>query len=539
METTKPLRYFIYCRKSSEDNRERQMQSIESQEAELKELIKEKNLEVVEIFREEKSAHVPGRKIFNEMLKRIEEGEANGLLTWHENRIARNAFDAGQVITLMDSGKILEVRTLHRIYSYSSPGDKFMLGLEMIVSKKDSDEKSQVVKRGLNTKCNKGWRPGGAPMGYKNTPELAGGSRYIKKDEERFELLKKVWHMFASGEYSVANIQKLMNEEWGFKTRQYKRQGGKLISQSALYKMLNDSFYCGLFEYPRGSGTVYEGTHDKMISREIFDRVQGLLGNKLKPQIKKNLFAYTGMMVCGECGCQITASEKHKYQKNGNAHHYTYYHCTKRKYGIKCSQRGVEIKLLESQISNILKSIAVPAEFHHWAMKWLRRIDKTDSKDLNLIISRQRHEYTECLNTLDGIIDLRAIGKIDDDDFLRRKEVLTEKKKRLEEALRVGGGVSGNWLEKADDVLTFSEKAQEKFATGNLKTKKQILSAMGRNLVLRDKKIKILLDDVLFPVQTLSKKVIKESSRLEPLKNKASKRKTDDFSSVSPSLLRG
>src|SRR3989344_8199702 len=196
INTVTTIKYFMYCRKSSEDNKERQMQSIESQEKELNRVAKEQNLRIVEIFREEKSAHVRGRHIFGEMMDRIEKGEANAILTWHGNRLARNAFDGGWIITAMDEGTVKEVKTVTKTY-YNESDDKFFLQLEFGIAKKDSDDKSKVVKRGLTTKCERGSMPGVAPAGYLNTPELAGGSRYIKKDLERFDLIKKAWELMA------------------------------------------------------------------------------------------------------------------------------------------------------------------------------------------------------------------------------------------------------------------------------------------------------------------------------------------------------
>ena len=537
-KATKQLKYFMYCRKSSEDNKERQMQSIESQEKELLALAKDLNLEIIKTFREEKSAHKRGRPIFGEMMSKIEVGEANAILVWHGNRLSRNAFDGGWIITAIDEGVIKEVKTVAKTY-YNESDDKFFLQLEFGIAKKDSDDKSRVVKRGLVMKCEKGWMPGVAPMGYLNTPELAGGSRYIKKDDERFEMLKKVWHMFASGQYRITQIQDMLNKEWGFKTRQFKRQGGNQMHSSKLYKMFNDPFYYGWFEYPRGSGILHKGAHEPMISKDIFDRVQILLGNKVKAQPKKYMFAYTGMAICGDCGCQITASEKWKRQKNGNVHHYIYYHCTRRKREAQCRQPGIRVEQLEKQVSKILEDIAIPTDFHQWAMKWLSRVNENETRDQNTIWDKQQREYTKCRNALSELIGMRAAKEIDTDEFIHQKEVLTERKVGLEKAMGQTGKRSDDWLKKAEDVLVFAEMAQAKFTTGTLETKRMILGALGRNLVLRERKLTLSLDDILFPVQTMATELNKQPERLEPPKNGVNKRKTDDFSSAFPTLLRG
>ena len=69
------IKYFIYCRKSSEDE-ERQVLSIEAQLTELREFAKQQNLFVVKEFYESKTAKEPGREVFNEMLGEIEKGFA-------------------------------------------------------------------------------------------------------------------------------------------------------------------------------------------------------------------------------------------------------------------------------------------------------------------------------------------------------------------------------------------------------------------------------------------------------------------------------
>ena len=88
---------FVYCRKSSEQE-DRQILSLDSQEKELLKVVNNNNLKVVDIYKESGSAHVIGRKMFNEMLTRIENGEAKGIVVWDESRIARNSLDGGKEI---------------------------------------------------------------------------------------------------------------------------------------------------------------------------------------------------------------------------------------------------------------------------------------------------------------------------------------------------------------------------------------------------------------------------------------------------------
>jgi len=72
-------KFFLYARKST-DVEDKQVRSIEDQIAELRAFAEKENLEIIEELIEKQSAKIPGRPIFNEMIKRIEKGEASGIL---------------------------------------------------------------------------------------------------------------------------------------------------------------------------------------------------------------------------------------------------------------------------------------------------------------------------------------------------------------------------------------------------------------------------------------------------------------------------
>ena len=102
-------KFFIYTRKSTDD-KDRQVRSISDQLAELKSLALKEQLEVVDVFVEKQTAKIPGRPVFNEMITRMEAGEASGILAWHPDRLARNSVDGGKIIYLVDTGIILEMK---------------------------------------------------------------------------------------------------------------------------------------------------------------------------------------------------------------------------------------------------------------------------------------------------------------------------------------------------------------------------------------------------------------------------------------------
>ncbi len=85
-------KYFLYIRKSTDEDH-RQVLSLEAQETELREFAEKERLTIIDTFRESQTAKEPGRPIFNNMLERIGKGEADGILAWHPDQLARNSVD--------------------------------------------------------------------------------------------------------------------------------------------------------------------------------------------------------------------------------------------------------------------------------------------------------------------------------------------------------------------------------------------------------------------------------------------------------------
>ncbi|MBI5413376.1 recombinase family protein [Candidatus Peregrinibacteria bacterium] len=127
------MKYFVYVRKSTDED-DRQVLSIEAQITELKEFAAKEKLDIVAVFEEAKTAKCPGRAIFNEMIQRIENGEAQGIIAWHPDRLARNPIDGGKIIYLIDAGKVRSLK-FPTFWFESTPQGKFMLNIAFGQSK--------------------------------------------------------------------------------------------------------------------------------------------------------------------------------------------------------------------------------------------------------------------------------------------------------------------------------------------------------------------------------------------------------------------
>ena len=120
-------RYIAYCRKSTDESN-RQVLSIDAQINELKEFALRENLHIVEFISESKTVKEPGREKFESVLKKIEDGVADGILSWHPDRLARNSIDGGKIIYLLDTGKLKDLK-FPVFWFDNTPQGKFMLSI--------------------------------------------------------------------------------------------------------------------------------------------------------------------------------------------------------------------------------------------------------------------------------------------------------------------------------------------------------------------------------------------------------------------------
>ena len=106
---------FVYLRRS-QDREDRQQLSIPKQDRQVKQIVTDNKFTPIYLPPEDWSAKSPGRPIFNDMVKRIVNGEARYIAVWHISRLSRNPIDGGQIIYLLDTGKLLAIYTPTRVY---------------------------------------------------------------------------------------------------------------------------------------------------------------------------------------------------------------------------------------------------------------------------------------------------------------------------------------------------------------------------------------------------------------------------------------
>jgi DNA invertase Pin-like site-specific DNA recombinase len=344
------VKYCLYARKSSESE-ERQVLSIDSQIKEMLLLAERENLEIVTMKRESHSAKETGqRPVFNEIIEELRAGKFNGILTWAPDRISRNAGDLGKIVDLMDAGKLHEIRTFGQRFT-NSPSEKFLLMILGSQAKLENDNRGVNVKRGLRSRAEMGLWAGPAPLGYLNQ-NLIDKKCQVIIDPYRAPIIKKIFERTAYEKLSGRKIYNWLKFELNFYTR-----GNKSLTLSAIYKILDNHFYYGVFERPRGSGNWYQGKHEPLISQELFDKARAQLKRDQIVRETKE-FAFTKLFTCGYCGSGISAEEKWKELKGGGANRYIYYSCSRAK-DRNCKNMYIREEDLITELLKILDKVNI------------------------------------------------------------------------------------------------------------------------------------------------------------------------------------
>jgi site-specific DNA recombinase len=456
------MKYFLYARKST-DEEERQVLSIEAQLAELKELAAKEKLEIADSLCESKTAKEPGRKIFGEMLSRIEKGEADGILAWHPDRLVRNSVDGGKIIYMVDIGQIKTLK-FPTFWFENTPQGKFMLNIAFGQSKYYVDNLSENVKRGFRQKLRRGEYPNKAPIGYLNDRS----TKTVLVDPLRAKLIVKMFEMYSSGDFSL----KFLKDKFCDIGLTSKR--GKNLTISMISNILSNPFYCGVFKF---NGEIYQGKYEPIISKKLFDEVQAVMKDRGRPLGQdKHDYAFTGLMKC-ICGACITAER----QKG-----HVYYRCTK-KMGI-CDEKYIREENLLEQFHGLFQKASLPDDWIDSMLAKLDEEEKSAIKSSSGLIDEVKTQITATESKLDKLLDDRLEGLLDKDDYLRKKEQLINQKIDLEDKIQSIRQTGNNWLEPMREFL-FANKQTKKVANdGDLLEIRAFIKKIGSNFILQGKK---------------------------------------------------
>ena len=482
-------KYILYARKST-DVEDKQVLSIEAQLVELRAYARNENLHIIDELVEKKSAKTPGRPIFAEVLKRIERGEANGIIALHPDRLARNSIDGGQIVYLLDQTHLTNLKFPTFWFENTSQG-KFMLSIAFGQSKYYVDNLSENTKRGLRQKVRRGEMPGRAPLGYINDVR----TKTVIVDKRQAPPVVEAFELYARGDQRLQDIADF------FAGKGIKTKGNKPLKKDQIATMLTNPFYYGHFRY---AGEVFEGKHTPIVPKNLFDTVQAVFEKRRHKRTTKTNEPkpLCGLLRCASCNMMITGESQTKRQKNGNIHHYIYYHCTKkRKNTPRCPEPHIREELLDAQLTEVLQEYAMPKL---WAdkLRELMEADQANEQSRNQAQTNYlQASIAQLTAKLQRLLDSYLDQDIDRDMYTDKKADIMSQKKSFEEKLSKLTLGQNLWLEPMRKWIETAVSICKIANSNNLEAKKLLcLEIFGSKLILKNKKARMrVLEPQFFP----------------------------------------
>ncbi|MGP1354563.1 MAG: recombinase family protein [Parasphingopyxis sp.] len=436
--------------------------SLAEQKAVITEYAARKQLRIVKWWEETQTAAKQGRPAFNEMVRELRRGEADGLIIHKIDRSARNFHDWATISDLADSGIGIFIAT--ESFDFNTYGGRMAADFMAVVSANYVRNLRDEIHKGQLGQVKRGLYPWGAPLGYLNN----GKNRPKTPDPNTAPLIEKAFELYASGEHSYASLLKEINRR-GLRNRR-----GNPLTMTGLATILGNSFYCGLIRMDRWNET-FKGAHKPLISVHTFRLVQQIKANRRQKKVTRHKYLFRGLFHCGLCGRTMIAE-----QQKGHI----YYRCHLN----DCDTKTVREEVLEAKLFKQLRHIVFSDEDMVRARKMIEAIEKRYGEEpadatapLRLAEQQQKMErLTDAL--IDRLIDRKA--------FEKRRAVLELEIAETNEQIAQNRKLA----QKAREVWRFLELAKSVASTYRLADaaeKRRLVKFATSNRLVHGKKVAI------------------------------------------------
>ena len=325
LEISNPMDYHVglYIRLSKEDESEGQSESVTNQLSLLTAFAKEHKLCVFDTYIDDGwSGTNFDRPAFQHMIADIEAKKVNMVITKDLSRLGRDYIMTGHYMErYFPENRIRYISLLDGIDTGIESTANDITPFRAIMNDMYAKDISKKIKSVKHDKQRKGLFIGGKPLyGYK----MAEKKNKIVIDEEAAPMVRRVFGMALEG-LSCRQIAARLNVEKVPTPATYAglNQGrtgpyAGMWSSERISDMLQNETYIGnmvqgrsqkinykskkCVRQPRENWIVVEGTHEPLIDRDTFDKVQQLLGSRKTTRSRTYDFLLKGLIYCHECG---------------------------------------------------------------------------------------------------------------------------------------------------------------------------------------------------------------------------------------------
>lgn len=404
------LKGIIYYRVSTEDQAQNGV-SLEQQKKACLEYALNHDIEIIKLFHDDGvSAKTVNRKGLQDLLSYCQKNYKNvdSVIVYKIDRLSRNVKDYATILMALEELKIKFISATETVDK--TPSGKLIGAIMASFAQFDNDVRSERVSSCMLEKIKQGIWCYKAPLGYLNARDNQNKA-IITIDKERAEIIKMAFDKFSTGTYQMEEIRKLMIKA-GFKSWKNKE-----LSNQTLYKILTDKFYLGIMTV---KGQEYPGTHEMIISEQVFYKCQKLIkkgnkGDNISIARVNETFPLRHFILCPHCGRPLTACMS----KSKSGKKYPFYKCyNKNCHGLK----SISKDKLEDEFHDLLKRITPSGIVLKNYKKILIDVFNEKTKEENNSLTSAKEKLAVLQTEKAKLIEMKKKDLLDDEDFKNEME---------------------------------------------------------------------------------------------------------------------
>lgn len=497
----------IYMR-LSRDDLTRESDSIISQRTLLNQYIKENNYSLIQEYVDDGFTGTNfDRPAFMQMIKDIESGKINMIITKDMSRLGRDYIGTGELIEkYFPSKNIRYIAINDGIDTFIDNTNNDIAPFKAIMNDMYAKDISKKVKTSLYSRMKEGlYVSGRCPFGYKKDPE---NKNHLIVNQEQVEVVKLIFDLALKGNTYHFIAQELTKRKIRTPASYYNYVWNKkclsqeygIWTDSTVKAILTNQIYVGdtvqgktkkinyklkrIVKNNIKDYIIVENTHEAIIDRETFNYVQSILPKNVKRPEKKRHYLLDGILYCGDCKHRITI----RYQnKTGKSYTTCDYYRTYSKYHV-CTTHTNNYELLESIILDNIKNVCKRYLDKNKIMDYLNNIELDDRA---LKITRQIENYEIINSKLRENLDktyIDMLGSIIDEDQYKR--ISNNIKRQIEDNQNNINNLKT--IEDNSDRKETIEKYINEFLSLKNITRKLIINLIDKIYIYQDKRVDII-----------------------------------------------
>lgn len=466
-------RCYAYTRVSTVKQGERGV-SLQEQRTAIESYAARHGIQVVDFFEERLTAAKRGRPLFTSMLRRLRQGEAQGVIIHKIDRGARNLRDWAELGELIDAG--VAVHFANESVDLFSRGGRLSADIQAVVAADYVRNLREETLKGIHGRLKQGVYPFAAPLGYLNT----GGGNTKAIDPDRAPLVRQVFELYASGRFSLDTLVLEMRR------RGLQLRGGGPVDRNGISRILNNPFYAGILRL-RSTGELFAGKHTPLITMAHFQRVRSRLQGRFRSAAWKHEFVFRGLFRCELCS-------KHLIGERQKGH--VYYRC----HTSDCPTKGFREECLERAMLDSWGSVALCDGEKAQLAQDIERLQSLDCGDEQDRLATLQARLGKIKERRARLVDALVDGVIGKSVFDERNHQLLEEERQAQDAIQHDRSNHGRDADVLASVLELASRPQQSYRLGDVAARRELALMLCSNRSVSGKQVFV---EPCFPLQVL------------------------------------